>query len=167
MAKGRKPAPPALVDKGTFKKNNQDIQSRQESWDSLKTTKVLKVPKHLTDEAKKEWRRVMKLYNQMDVDILSDLDRQALIMYCEATAIYKKAQEQWAKLNQVATPNPDGQKLIDKIFTTMDRQSKTIASLSEQLCLTPVGRARMGMNPTKSEEEDPLAKLLQKKREAE
>lgn len=167
MSKGRKPMPPALVDNDTFKKNSQDIEARQESWNKLKTTKVLKVPKHLSDEAKKEWKRVMKLYNQMDVDILSDLDRQALIMYCEATAIYNKAQEQWTKLGHIATPNPDGQKLIDKIFTTMEKQQRIITSLSEQLCLTPVGRARMGMNATKVEEEDPLTKLLQRKRESE
>lgn len=167
MSKGRKPVPPALVDNGTFKKNNDELQARQDSWNNLKTTKILKVPTHLTDEAKKEWRRVMRLYAQMEVDILSDLDRQALIMYCEATSIYKKAQQQWSKLGQIVTPNPDGQKLIDKIFITMERQQKIITSLSEQLCLTPVGRARMGMNPTKNEEDDPLAKILQKKKEVE
>lgn len=163
MAKGRKPMPPALVDKKVYKKNNDELAAREESWEKMKTTKVLRVPKHLTPEAKKEWRRVMKLYNLMEVDILSDLDQQALIMYCEATAIYKKAQEQWAKLQQVATTNPDGQKLIDNIFRTMERQTKIISSLSEQLCLTPVGRARMGMNATKAEDDDPLLKLLQKK----
>ena len=165
-AGGRKPMPPSLVDNKTHKKNSQEIKEREESWEKLKTTKILRVPRHLTPEAKKEWRRVMKLYNLMEADILSDLDQQALIMYCEATAIYKKAQEQWAKLQQVATPNPDGQKLIDSILRTMERQSKIISSLSEQLCLTPVGRARMGMNPTKVEEEDPLVKLLKRKDEA-
>lgn len=166
MATGRKPVPPALIDNKSHKKNHQEIQERKESWEKLKTSTILKVPRHLTPEAKKEWRRVMKLYNLMEADILSDLDQQALIMYCEATAIYKKAQEQWAKLQQVATPNPDGQKLIDSILRTMERQSKIISSLSEQLCLTPVGRARMGMNPTKTEEEDPLVKLLKRKDEA-
>lgn len=165
MATGRKPVPPALIDNKTYKKNSQEIQEREESWEKLKTTKILRVPSHLSPEAKKEWRRVMKLYNQMEADILSDLDQQALIMYCEATAVYKKAQEQWVKLQQVATPNPDGQKLIDSILKTMERQSKIVSSLSEQLCLTPVGRARMGMNPTKVEEDDPLMKLLQRKNE--
>lgn len=165
MSKGRKPLPPSLIDTKSFKKNGDDIASREESWEKLKTTKILRVPKYLSPEAKREWRRVMKLYNQMEADILSDLDQQALIMYCEATAVYKKAQEQWTKLQQVATPNPDGQKLIDSILKTMERQSKIISSLSEQLCLTPVGRARMGMNATKPEEDDPLMKLLQRKNE--
>jgi P27 family predicted phage terminase small subunit len=158
--------PPALVDNQVFKKNSQELEAREESWTKLKTTKLLKVPRYLSPEAKKEWRRVLKLYNQMEADILSDLDQQALIMYCEATAIYKKAQEQWAELQQVVTTNPSGQKLIDNILKTMERQSKIISSLSEQLCLTPVGRARMGMNATKPEEDDPLVELLKKKNEA-
>lgn len=159
--------PPALVDKKAFKKNSQEYEAREESYKKLQVSKVLKCPSFLTPEAKKEWKRVMKLYNQMEAEILSDLDQQALIMYCEATAIYKKAQEQWAKLNQVATPNQDGQKLLDNIFKTMERQSKTISSLSEQLCLTPVGRARMGMNATnKKEEDDPFQRLIDKGKEA-
>lgn len=165
MAQGRKPLPPALVDNKVFKKNSQELEAREESWQKMQVSKILRVPKHLTPEAKKEWRRVMKLYNQMEADILSDLDQQALIMYCEAVAIYNKAQEQWAKLNQVATTNPDGQKVIDSILKTMERQSKIISSLSEQLCLTPVGRARMGMNATKVEEDDPLVELLRRKNE--
>lgn len=167
MSSGRKPLPPALVDKKAFKKNGQEYEAREESYAKLQVSKVLKCPSHLTPEAKKEWKRVMKLYNQMEADILSDLDQQALIMYCEATAIYKKAQEQWAKLNQVATPNPEGQKILDSIFKSMERQTKIISSLSEQLCLTPVGRARMGMNPSNSkEEEDPFQALMKKGREA-
>lgn len=167
MSTGRKPMPPALVDNQVFKKNSEELKAREESWNKLKTTKVLRVPGFLTLEAKKEWRRVMKLYNAMEADILSDLDQQALIMYCEATAIYKKAQEQWAKLNQVATMNTDGQKVIDSVLKTMERQSKIISSLSEQLCLTPVGRARMGMNATvQKEDEDPFLKIMQKRNEA-
>ncbi len=155
MARGRKPMPPALVDKEVYKKSNNELAAREEWWEKMKTSKVLEVPTHLSSEAKKEWERVMKLYSQMEADILSDLDQQALIMYCEATAIYKKAQEQWAKLQQVATTNPDGQKLINSIIRTMERQTKLISSLSEQLCLTPVGRARIGVakkqEPTKFE----------------
>jgi hypothetical protein len=37
--------------------------------------------------------------------------------------------------------------VIDKTLSTMNRQSAVMSSLAEQLLLTPVGRARMGMNP--------------------
>lgn len=166
MSTGRKPMPPALVDKGVFKKNNEEYQARQDSWNMLQTSKVLKTPSRLTLEAKKEWRRVMKLYNQMEADILSDLDQQALIMYCEATAVYEKAREAWSKLGTVVSSNEDHQRMINDALRIMRDQSKIISSLSEQLCLTPVGRARMGMNSTQKEEEDPFQMIMKKRNEA-
>lgn len=163
----RKPIPPHLIDNKSHKKSSQHIEERKESWNKLQTSSILRVPTHLTQEAKKEWRRIMKLYNQMEADILSDLDRQALIMYCEATAIYKKAQEQWGKLQQIVTANKDGQRMLDDIFRTMERQTKIITSLADQLCLTPVGRARMGMNATKQvDEEDPFLAIINRQKEA-
>lgn len=163
----RPPLPPHLIDNKTYKKSSKELEDRKESWDKLKTTRILRVPTHLTPEAKKEWRRLMKLYDQMEVNILSDLDRQALIMYCESTAIYKKAQETWAKLQQVVSSNKDGQRMLDDTFRIMERQSKLITSLADQLCLTPVGRARMGMNATaKKEEDDPFLDLMGRHRDS-
>jgi P27 family predicted phage terminase small subunit len=81
----------------------------------------------------------------METNILSDLDITALVMYCEATAIYKKAHEVWTKYNAVVASNPEAQRILDKCFYTMEKQTKIVNQLAEQLCLTPVGRARMGM----------------------
>lgn len=167
MSTGRKPMPPALVDKKAFKKNSQEYEAREESYKKLQVSKVLKCPCHLTSEAKREWKRVMRLYDQMEADILSDLDQQALIMYCEAVSLYKQALETRKEFTKLVSTNEDMQKLIDNTLKTMERQSKIISSLSEQLCLTPVGRARMGMNPTASkEEEDPFMKIMNRGKEA-
>lgn len=164
----RPPIPPHLMDEKTSKLKKGAFDERKESWNKLQTSSHLRAPTHLTPEAKKEWRRVMKIYRKMEVDILSDLDQQALIMYSEATAIYKKAQETWSKLNQVVTPNKDGQRMLDDTFRTMERQARLIATLSDQLCLTPVGRARMGMNPTinTKEEIDPFTAIMLRQKEA-
>ena len=157
--KGRKPIPASLISVDTHKKSKTSILSRQENERRLAVqTTNLRVPSYLTDEAKKEWRRVMKLYKQMDGTILSDLDLQALTIYCEAVSIYKKAHEVWAKHLQVVNVNEDAQKIIDKTFKTMQTQSQIIYRFSEQLCLTPVGRARMGM--AKKDEPSALEKLL-------
>ncbi len=135
-------------------------EPRKQASEALQTTKILKCPSYLTALAKKEWRRTMRLYNQMDASILCDLDIAALVMYCEAWAIYKTAQEQWSKLGTVATTNPAAQALIDKTIDTMNKQTTVISKLAEQLCLTPVGRARMGMNPTQRKAGDKLLALL-------
>lgn len=124
------------------------------------TTAKLTCPGYLTDLAKKEWRRTLKLYKSMDADILCDLDVAALVMYCEAWSIYKTAQDQWTKLGTTASTNPAAQALIDKTLEVMNKQTAVISKLAEQLCLTPVGRARMGMNPTRRQAGDKLTAFL-------
>lgn len=141
---GRKPIPASLINAKDHKKSKQAIETRQAAEAQLQTTAILRCPSYLTKEAKKEWRRVMKLYRQMEADILSDLDQAALVIYCEAWSIYIKAQETWARYNQVVAGNKDGQNILDKCLFVMEKQQKQISSMSEQLCLTPVGRARMG-----------------------
>ena len=158
---GRKPTPASMIDHKDFKKSIKEIEVRKEAEEKLKTGAELRCPSYVSKEAKKEWKRVMKLYRAMEVDILSDLDTMSLVMYCEATAVYKKAQETWAKYQQVVAANPEAQRVLDKCFLTMEKQTKIISSLSEQLCLTPVGRARMGMIATKSEEPSKLDILLE------
>lgn len=155
-AVGRKPTPAALIDPVEHKKSYDEIEARKEAEASLQTKSDLRCPSYVSKEAKKEWRRIMKLYRGMDAEILNDLDVMALVMYCEATAVYKKAQETWVKYQQVVAVNPEAQRVLDKCFQTMERQTKIISSLSEQLCLTPVGRARMGMNAAKKHEPNPI-----------
>lgn len=148
---GRKPMPARLIDPAEHKKSKEQIDARQEIEAGLQTTSTLKCPGFLSPEAKKEWRRIMKLYKQMDNGILCDLDKMALVAYCEAVSMYNKAQETWAKYNQIVAANPDAQRELDKARLVMKEQTKIMVSLSEQLCLTPVGRARMGMGVGKKE----------------
>ena len=158
---GRKPLPASLIDPAKHKKSNKEIEKRKKVEDSLRgDTARLWCPSYLTKEAKKEWRRIMKLYKELDVNILSDLDQTALIMYVEARAIYMKAHETWKKYQSVVAANPEAQRYLDKTFNTMERQSKIINKLADQLCLTPVGRARMGMNQLDSNEISALDALI-------
>lgn len=160
MGAGRKPQPAKLLDNDTYKISNDKLEQRIKVEEALKTKSTLKTPSYLSDVAKKEWRRIMKLYKQMDIEILNDLDSTALVMYCEATAIYRKAQETWKKVDQVVSGNSEGQRVLDKTFIVMERQTKIINSLAEQLCLTPVGRARMGAATANSNNENAVLKLF-------
>lgn len=148
---GRKPLPAKLIDPADHKKSKEEIEARVAVESGLKTTSFLKCPRFLSPDAQKEWRRVMKLYKQMDSDILCDLDRMAMIAYCEAVSMYNKAQETWARYGQIVAANPEAQRVLDKCRAVMKEQTKIITSLSEQLCLTPVGRARMGMGSVRKE----------------
>ena len=136
------------------------MEARENVEKRLRTENNLTCPRTLSPEAQKEWRRVMRLYRKMDAKILNDLDIPALSMYCEAVAQWKEAQSQWAKLGKLISSDPKTQKVLDKIRTIMNDQTKVITSLAEQLCLSPVGRARFGIGiANKSKEEQELEGL--------
>ena len=142
---GRLPTPAELQDKKKMKKNEKDLDCRKAVEKSFHVVDKLSCPSYLSPLAKKEWKRVMKLYKQMDARILNDLDVTALAMYAEAVAMYQTAQKQWVQVQTLVSSNKASQKLLDKIRTIMNDQVKVVTTLSEQLCLTPVGRARMGV----------------------
>ena len=136
------------------------MEARENVEKRLRTENNLTCPRTLSPEAQKEWRRGMRLYRKMDAKILNDLDIPALSMYCEAVAQWKEAQSQWAKLGKLISADPKTQKVLDKIRTIMNDQTKVITSLAEQLCLSPVGRARFGIGiANKSKEEQELEGL--------
>ena len=154
--KGRKANPVSSLSERTRNKDKDMMEARENVEKRLRTENNLTCPRTLSPEAQKEWRRVMRLYRKMDAKILNDLDIPALSMYCEAVAQWKEAQSQWAKLGKLISSDPKTQKVLDKIRTIMNDQTKVITSLAEQLCLSPVGRARFGIgiaNKTKEEQE--------------
>lgn len=142
----------------TIKKNisKEDKEIRQSTEDTLKVKNKIQMPSYLSPLAKKEWQRLMRLYKKMEADILSSLDLNALVIYCEAVAIYQKAQEIWVNNQGVATLDKEAQKVLNQVFKTMREQSRIISSYASDLCLTPIGRAKIGMavlNYTKEEKE--------------
>lgn len=138
---------PAKIKKNTDHRISKDLlNAREKLEEKLKSKSFLHCPSTLSAIAKKEWRRLMKLYKNMEVDILSDLDKSALMIYCEAYAIYTKAHQEWIIMDKIVSSDDDRQKFVDKVFSIMEKQSQIMSRFSEQLCLTPVGRARMGMS---------------------
>ncbi len=156
--RGRKPIPAQLIDIKVHKTKEDELNRRLSVEEKLMVSSVLEPPEFLTPVALEEWNRVLNLYQEMEINILSDLDRQALIIYCEAVSIYRKAHEVWSEHQQVVDTDDDAQKIIDKTFKTMQTQSQIISKYSEQLALTPVGRARMGV--AKKEEPTKFEKFL-------
>lgn len=157
---GRKPLPAKLLTPEGHHKSEGEIKARQEVEEGIQTKATLRCPAYLSVEAKGEWRRLMALYKTMKTSILCDLDIQLIVMYCEAVAIYKKAQETWVKYQQLVASNELYQITIDRCLSIMNKQSTIVRGISEQLCLTPVGRARMGMNAAKVTKVNPLEDLF-------
>ncbi len=157
--KGRKPKNEVKTEnshnytKAELEAREQARKSHKAVPDGLSCPKVLKDPK-----AQAEWKRLMPLYRKLGVDVLNDLDVKTLMAYCNSVAIYERAMEQFEeegcevtviKLdkynNEIATQNP--------LIKIMNEQGTLIARYAEILCLSPVGRIRMGKVPSKEKKE--------------
>lgn len=102
------------------------------------------------------------MYRELDAEIINDLDVSVLASYCEAVAIYKAANAALAR-EGLTTPTREGE-TVGPYVKIMDMQTKNVIRLAEQLCMSPVGRARMKASKDKQADEDPMALLLAKGR---
>lgn len=158
---GRMPTPAKTIDRNENHKSKDYINKRVIAEEKIKTADRLEPPSGMSSVAKKEWKRIMGLYRQMEADILNDLDISALMMYCEAYAVYRKAEKVWVNFSKLKDPSDTDYKIFNRARVQMNDQVKVVCQLSEQLCLTPVGRARMGIAMAKKKEQSSLAKLFQ------
>jgi P27 family predicted phage terminase small subunit len=158
MPTGRKPKLTLISDRVPHR-SNQDIEARREA-EPKGCEANFRAPRELSAEAKKEWRRIIRLYKQLEVPILNDLDQCVLAAYCESTAIYRTAQIAYAKNPSPIGKDADGRWIENPLVAIMDKQGKNIARYAEQLCLSPVGRARMGLAKSKAATDDPMEEIL-------
>lgn len=156
---GRKPIPIAVYE-NKHKHSKADIAARIEGEPKGCSDKLLP-PKELKGEALKEWKRVVALYRELDAAILNDLDISLLSAYCESVAIYRKAQVEYKKQPLIIV---DGNSVRENpLLRVMRMEGANIAKYSEQLCLSPVGRARMGVIAAKREvSKDPMTAFFEK-----
>ena len=160
MPAGRKPHLSVLKDNAKDRHTKAELEARADAEVSGAAAK-LKPPRELTKAAKTEWRRVVKLYRQLDHEVINDLDINLLAAYCESVAVYKAAETKYES-EPLAKFDYDGMKWIENPYLKiMDAASKQIMKAAEQLCLSPVGRARMGVLAAKKEREsDPMEQWL-------
>lgn len=156
---GRKAQPAALIDNKKTRKTKNELEARAAA-EVTGCSAELKPPVELSERARVEWRRLIRLYRQLDAEILNDLDVGVLAAYCESRAIYQTAEEEYQK-GKLVLRNPDGRIIENPYLKIMRLEGANLAKYSEQLCLSPVGRARMGVAAAKKEiKSDPLADLL-------
>jgi len=140
-------------------------------------------PKELEDHptAAREWRRLMRLYNSLEADIVSRLDMGMLLDYCilleqlsELDELRQAALREWRNmqaivddLESVCEEEPEGcdrkelMKAVEragyaferivKVDGRVDRKRALILSLRQSLYLTP--RSRAGVTPQDKQKE--------------
>jgi P27 family predicted phage terminase small subunit len=156
---GRKPHPFQIVEANAKKQRTgkSKIEARKKHEPKIESAK-LKCPTHLPLEAQKEWKRIVKLYAELEEKIMTDLDVNALEIYCESIVTYRKAM---LKIRETAEvyKSDQGPKINPWLKVANDSATQ-IKKYGEILLLDPVSRARVGLAKAKHEDDDPMAKLL-------
>ena len=156
---GRKPTLSVVLDNSKAHKTKAQLEARA-AHEPRGCSDALDPPDSLSEAAKNHWERLVGLYRELSVPILNDLDKDILAAYCEAVAIYQEAERKYQ--GQPLVGYSEGKIVENPYLAIMTREGKNIAKYAEQLCLSPVGRARMGIAKARAEiEDDPMADILQ------
>ena len=117
----------------------------------------VRLPSWLEDEAKKEWKRMAKVLEQMG--LLTEMDMAAFAGYCQAYARWKEAEEFLTQHgSMVRTPNGYLQQVPQ--VSIAQTNMKIMLKFCEQFGLTPSARSRI-VGGENSDEEDEMEKLLE------
>ena len=152
MAKGRKPIPTALH----ILRGNPSKKKLDNLKEPTLRAEAPRCPGHLSEEAKKHWRLIVK--QLADAKIMTKLDTDALAMYCEAYARWYAANEElktcdWITLTENGYPMPSPWLAIsNKAFEQMK------AMLSE-FGLTPSSRTKVQIITGNGNEKDPWGNI--------
>jgi phage terminase small subunit len=95
--------------------------------------------------AQKVWRRVMRLYADVEATIVTGLDQDLLIEYCTVVAEVEE-------LNGLRAALADDMDALIKLDARVDRKRAHLHKLRESLYLTP--RARAGVAPAAAQAEE-------------
>lgn len=159
--------PATMIDPKASKISKEKVEKRIIIENSTTIEDNLRVPSWLKDSiARSEWRRMVKLYRQMEAKILCDLDLTALAMYCQAVSDYRHALDLHSKTKEKIDAGGHTTEELEQLCSMiaihekrMSASTKVVRSLSEQLCLTPLARARMGQIKYNGTGPDPLDEL--------
>ena len=114
-----------------------------------------KMPPGLSNEAKREWRRVARPL--FDVGLLTELDKQTLAIYCEAVARYERSQAYLLKYGDTYLKENGEPKQRPEYFI-MQNSLKELRQFIALFGLSPAARLRMEL--PQPQEPDELDSLL-------
>ena len=112
-------------------------------------------PRFLGDEARKEWKRLApRLYA---VGLLTEADHDALALYCETWATWKRAEEQVRRKGEVVKTT-NGNVIQNPYLAIANRAKRDALLLLREFGMTPSARSRV--NVGSAADEPSLADLL-------
>ena len=148
--RGRPPKPTAIkeLEGNPWKRPLNDAEPKYES-------RVLQVPKHLDDEARKEWHRVIK--ELASVGLIAKVDRAALAAYCVAWSRWVKAEKELEYEDLVLTTEK-GYSYPNPLLGIANTALATMRTLMVEVGMTPSSRTKV--KAEKPDEPDELTQIL-------
>lgn len=152
VQRGRKPKPTALKElegnPGGRPLNKKEPKPNR---------KAPRCPSWLEEEAKREWKRMGKILEQMG--ILTEMDMTAFAGYCQAYARWKEAEEFITQHGtMIRTPNGYLQQVPQ--VSIAQTNLKIMLKFCEQFGLTPSARSRIIAGESLIESQDEMEQLL-------
>ena len=142
--RGHKPMPYeiAVLKNKKNRVTKAKLEQRKENQPTIKSNELI-CPEHLEPNVKKEWDRIIKLYGEIDQLLITDLDSNALEVYCESMITYRKAMKKIRDTSEVFKSNNDPK--INPWVRVANEAATLVKKYGEILLLDPVSRARVSM----------------------
>lgn len=113
-------------------------------------------PRHLNDDAKREWRRMVKLL--IALGLYTQVDYAALAMYCHAWGRWIHAERMTEEQGEVLLSTQTGNYYQNPWFQVANKAWDQMLKMLSRFGLSPADRARLVVAPP--EEQDELAELF-------
>ncbi|MFQ5625859.1 MAG: phage terminase small subunit P27 family, partial [Methyloligellaceae bacterium] len=101
----------------------------------------LTIPSHLTVGAKQEWRRLVKAMEHCE--IFTQVDRQALAIYCEAYDRWVEALKVVRKTGYVVKDKKTNRAIINPYLRVANQAVDVMRQFGPELGFTPASRTRI------------------------
>lgn len=143
---GRPPKPVNAINNKVSHRTEKELADRRTSEPQFIKPCRLKCPDKLTAEAKIIWQQLIKLHKKLTNPIWTDFDVPSLARYCEHRAMMDKAQDEWLVDPKIIIYNQDatGDGKMNTAATQLMKLSKLLISEEDKLCISVIGRARVG-----------------------
>lgn len=113
------------------------------------------VPSHLSDDAKKEWRRVAKELHGLG--LLTSIDRTALSAYCETYVTWVDALAKCREMGLIVKTS-NGNPIQNPYLSVASQAEKRMRGWLSEFGMTPSSRTRISVDA--APEEDPYEAFL-------
>ncbi|MBI9042904.1 MAG: phage terminase small subunit P27 family [Anaerolineaceae bacterium] len=147
---GRKPKPTALK-KLAGNPGKRPLNESEPEFEA----RMMSVPRHLDDEARREWRRVVR--ELFEVGLITKVDRAALAAYCQAWSRWVEAENDLQDQKLVLT-SANGYRYPNPLIGIANTAMKDMKSFMAEFGMTPSSRSRVKVE--KPEGPDELEQLL-------